>query len=537
MEHLSSPELACELTRMFLERAADPIFILDIEGHFIAVNQAACQHTGYSREELLRMTPQDIDDPASRDKIQERLAQLRRDRQATFEAVHIHRSGRHIPVEMHIQLIEHAGKLFTMNICRDISERQQRELEYHTLVQTTLEGFWLVSAQDGSFLDVNDAYCNMVGHSRQALLSMHISDVEANESAEEVAKHINQVMTKGHDHFETRHRHKDGHLIDIELSVSYSPIRGGVFFTFLRDISRRKRQENDLKMAAAVFDSSSAAIMISDENNRILRVNPAFTAITGYQPDEVIGHNPKILSSGMQTGECYREMWDTLKKNGNWQGELWNRHKDGQVFAEHLSINIIANNDGSTYRHIAVFSDITEKKQAEDKVWHQANYDTITNLPNRRLFLDRLKQEIGKCKRSKLPMALFFIDLDRFKEINDTYGHDAGDQLLSEAARRLQACVRTTDTVARLAGDEFTVILPEISGPDKIESIAQHMLDRLAEPFLIQNSSLQISGSIGIAIYPAQATDLNDLISKADIAMYAAKREGRNCYRCYACNI
>lgn len=536
MERLNFSEVPVELANLLFEHAADPIFILDIQGNFIAVNQAACKHTGYSREELLRMSPRDIDDPASQAKIEDRFAQLMRDHRATFEAVHINRNGKHIPVEMHIQLIEHQGKLYTMNICRDISERKQQEIEYRTLVQTAMDGFW-IATRDGVFLDVNAAYCNMVGYSREELLSMRIGDLEVNESPEQLEQHIQQVMTSGQDHFETRHRHKDGHLIDIELSVSYSTVRDGTFFVFLRDITKRKHRENELRMAAAVFDSSSTAIMISDENNRIIKVNPAFTTITGYLPEEVIGQNPNILSSGLQNIKFYQDMWSCLNTSGIWHGELWNRHKDGQVYAEHLTINAISNKDGSIYRHIAVFSDITEKKQAEDLVWHQANYDSITHLPNRRLFMDRLKQEIGKSRRNHLPMALFFIDLDRFKEVNDTYGHDVGDKLLAEAAQRMHACVRDSDTVARLAGDEFTVILPEMDCQDRIGHIAGQMLEKLSQPFLIQDFSLQISGSIGIALYPEQSTDLNDLLNKADIAMYAAKRQGRNQYSLYSANI
>ncbi len=534
MDNTKQAKVSPEICNLAFEYAADPIFVLDIEGKFIEVNQAACDHTGYSREQLLQMSPRDIDDPDSQAKIAGRFAQLKRDRQATFEAVHIHRSGRRIPVEMHIRLIEREGKMFTLNICRDISERRQKEIEYQSIVQTSIDGFWIASPQDARFLDVNEAYCRMIGYSRDELLSMHIFDVEAIESPEETAAHIRNIMEAGHDSFETRHRHKDGHLIQIEARVSYSEIRGGVFFVFVRDISDRKHHEEELTLAASVFNASSASIVITDADNRIVSVNPAFTTITGYEPHEVIGRTPNILSSGKQSKTFYREMWQSLERDKHWHGELWNRRKDGQLYAEQLTINVIVNKDGSVHRHVAIFSDITEKKQAEDLMWRQANYDTITNLPNRRLFLDRLDQEIKKSRRSTLFLALLFIDLDRFKEVNDTHGHDIGDQLLIEAARRLNSCVRSTDTVARLGGDEFTVILAELTETSKIEMVAGNILDALEQPFLINEVSLQISGSIGIALYPRDATDIGDLITKADIAMYAAKRQGRNCCSFYA---
>lgn len=526
-----------DICDLLFEQAADPIFVLDLAGKFIAVNQAACDHLGYSHDELLQMSPKDIDDPDSQGKIPERFAQLKKDRQATFEAVHIHRSGRRIPVEMHIRLIAHEEKMLTLNICRDISERKQREIEYHTLIQTTTDGFWIASAHDARILDVNDAYCRMVGYTRDELLCMHIFDLEAMESPEETSAHIRKVMETGHDFFETRHRHKDGHLVEIEISVSYSDMRGGVFFTFVRDISERKRHEEELKIATSVFNASSASIVVTDADNRIVSVNPAFTMITGYEPHEVIGRNPNILSSGKQSKEFYHEMWQSLERNQHWHGELWNRRKDGTEYAEQLIINKIINRDGSVHRYVAIFSDITEKKQSEDLMWRQANYDTVTNLPNRRLFLDRLAQEIKKCRRSTSSLALLFIDLDRFKEVNDTHGHHIGDQLLIEAARRLNDCVRSTDTVARLGGDEFTVILTSISATTKVEIVARNIQDALKKPFHINEQELLISGSIGIALFPDDTTDENELMTKADIAMYACKRQGRDRFCFYSSSL
>jgi diguanylate cyclase (GGDEF)-like protein/PAS domain S-box-containing protein len=518
---------------MVFENAADPIFILDITGHFIEVNQAACDHLGYSRDELLRMGPRDVDDPSAQEKIPERFAQLKREGKATFEAVHIRKDGSRVSVEMNIRLVERAGQTITVNICRDISERKQRELEYHALVQTTTDGCWIASARDARILDTNDAFCHMVGYTRDELLSMRITDLEAIESPEETAVHMRKIIETGHDLFETTHRHKDGHLVDIEVSVSFSDIRGGVLIVFVRDITERKSHEDALKLAASVFNASSASIVVTDKDNKIVSVNPAFTEITGYEPHEVIGCNPNILSSGKQSKEFYADMWQSLQRNKSWHGELWNRRKDGQIYAEQLTINVIANKDGSVHRYVAIFSDITEKKHAADLVWRQANYDSVTSLPNRRLFLDRLDQEIKKSRRSTHSLALFFIDLDYFKEVNDTHGHSVGDLLLVEVAKRINACIRSTDTACRLGGDEFTVILTDLADTTRVETIAKNIVDTLKAPFHISELELYVSGSVGIATYPANASSAGELIHRADIAMYASKRQGRDRYCLY----
>lgn len=504
--------------------------MLDASGNFVEVNEAACSHTGYSRAELLQMSPEFLDDEDSRKKIPERMALLMKNGQAAFEAVHIRRDGKHIPVDMHIRMIKQGEQSFTLNICRDVSERKQKEIEYQAIVQTTADGFWIASAHDARILDANDSYCRMVGYTKDELLSMHTYDLEAIESPEETASHISKIMEFGHDQFETRHRHKSGEMVDIEANVSYSEIRGGVFFVFVRDIRQRKNYEEELKLAASVFNASSASIVITDEENRIVSVNPAFTEITGYKPNEVIGRNPNILSSGKQSKAFYRAMWENIKRNQHWQGELWNKRKDGKIYAEQLSINVILNKDGSVHRHIAIFSDITEKKHADDLIWRQANYDLVTNLPNRSLFLDRLESEIKKSQRSSHPLALFFIDLDRFKEVNDSYGHDIGDILLKEVAIRINSCVRSSDTVARLGGDEFTVIIPNISKLSSAEKIAKNILHIMGQPFVLSGHILRISGSIGISVYPDNATDIDHLITRADMAMYESKKQGRNRY-------
>lgn len=300
-----------------------------------------------------------------------------------------------------------------------------------------------------------------------------------------------------------------------------------------RDISEHKETEDRLRLAASIFEHSSEAMLITDSANNIINANPAFTQITGYSVDEVVGKNPRILSSGRQDKTFYREMWHSLSKIGYWQGEVWNRRKNGETYAEWLTINIVFNEEGKVSRHLAFFSDITEKKKAEELIWNHANFDHLTQLPNRRLFRDRLKQEMKMAHRANLGMALLFIDLDRFKEVNDTLGHDAGDALLVEAAKRITECVRESDTVARLGGDEFTVILSRITDTSHVERVAQNIIQRLSEPFVLNGELANSSASIGITFYPSDGLDAEQLIKNADRAMYVAKNKGRNCYGYY----
>lgn len=309
------------------------------------------------------------------------------------------------------------------------------------------------------------------------------------------------------------------------LSIEYEgePAVLGWFY----DITARKQMEEGMQLAAMVYESSSEAITVTDEANRIVAINPAFTQMTGYAPEEVLGLNPKVLSSGRQGAEFYENMWSSLHKTGQWSGEIWNRRKSGEEFVEWLNINTIFNEDGSVHRRVAMFSDITEKKRVDSLIWNQANFDHLTQLPNRRLFYDRLEQEIRKSHRDNVLTALMFIDLDRFKEVNDTLGHHVGDSLLIEAAQRIKHCVRDYDTLARIGGDEFTVILSELNDASDAARVAKNIIDNLSEPFLLQGHEAFVSASIGIAMYPEDAQTVSDLTKHADQAMYVAKQEGR----------
>ena len=321
----------------------------------------------------------------------------------------------------------------------------------------------------------------------------------------------------------------------IFLQTSKVPLRNndneiiGVLGIY-QDITERKRSDESMRLAATIYQSSREAIMVTNEDNLIIEINPAFTRLTGYELAEVIGKDPRIFQSGRHKKTFYQKMWQKLLQDDHWQGEIWDRRKDGAIQAKWLNISVIRNSNHSIYCFVAQFSDITEKKQKDELIQFQANYDPLTSLPNRNLFKDRLRNEIKKSQRSGLLLSLIFIDLDHFKDINDSLGHAAGDQLLKIVAQRIMSCVRETDTVARLGGDEFAVILPDIGNKLRTETISQHIIQELSQPLILDKNRINqyISASIGIAFYPEDGINMEVLMKNADMAMYKAKSEGRN---------
>jgi diguanylate cyclase (GGDEF)-like protein/PAS domain S-box-containing protein len=265
-------------------------------------------------------------------------------------------------------------------------------------------------------------------------------------------------------------------------------------------------------------------------NNHYILVNPAFTRITGYTLEEAIGQSPRIMASGRHDAAFYESMWNSIIESGYWQGEIWDRRKNGEVYPKWLSIVTVKDNHENILNYIAVFSDISERKAADDRIHFMAHYDALTGLPNRVLLHDRIFQAITVAPRFDRKVAILFLDLDRFKTINDTLGHSIGDLLLQSVAERLKSCIRSSDTIARLGGDEFIVVLPDLLEGAYAASVAQKILDIISTPFLIRDVELNTSASIGISLYPDDGRSNEDLIVNADVAMYRSKESGRNNY-------
>ena len=294
------------------------------------------------------------------------------------------------------------------------------------------------------------------------------------------------------------------------------------------DFSSVRRAENALLLAARIMDETPEGILITTADKRIVEVNPAFERTTGYRRDEVVGHDPSILSSGRHEPGFYAEMWHQLAQKGYWQGEIWNRRKNGEIYPEWLSLMTIANNKGKITNYVGIFSDISTHAAIRERLHNLAYYDPLTGLPNRALFQDRLAVVLEQAERNHHPVALMFIDLDRFKEVNDTLGHSLGDVLLARVAERLNDNCRKSDTVARLGGDEFAVILPRIRDANDAASIAEKLNQALLPPFELNGSEVHIRGSFGISLYPQDGRESESLLKYADMAMYHAKSAGQD---------
>jgi diguanylate cyclase (GGDEF)-like protein/PAS domain S-box-containing protein len=333
--------------------------------------------------------------------------------------------------------------------------------------------------------------------------------------------------------FEATHPAADGTLRHVDFQLHPILDEAGKLALALAeggDITDRHRVEEQRRLALRVYQSSHDGIMITDTEGIILDVNQAFCDLTGYARDEAIGASSRMLRSGHHDKDFFKQIFDTIAREDHWLGEIWNRTKAGAISVVLMTISAVRDSIGELTHYVGVFTDITQRKESEQRLEHLAHHDALTDLPNRSLFRDRLHQAIKNSRRDNQALALLFIDLDRFKEVNDTLGHIAGDQLLVEAARRITACMRNSDTVARLGGDEFTVLLQGVEDRDSAAGIARDVLETLAAPFVLDQEVVSISASIGIALCPEDADDPDTLTNAADQAMYDAKGMGRNRY-------
>ena len=324
--------------------------------------------------------------------------------------------------------------------------------------------------------------------------------------------------------------------------LSLSDILSNIEYEYVHELQVALRERDEallksnyhLRLADRVFESTLDSVMVTDLNGVIERVNPAFTQLTGYTQSEVVGRTARLLSSGRQGPAFYKEMWNQLLTHGHWKGEIWNRRKNGELYLEYLCVSGIYNQAGQCTHFAAIFSDITHRRMAEERLNHLAMHDALTDLPNRTLFSERLKQAIARAKRAAKRVAVMFLDLDRFKLINDTMGHGIGDETLKVIAMRLKEAIRESDTVARLGGDEFTIIIEDIDDIRHVAQIAQALLNVVGQPIDAGGRSVFVTPSIGISIYPDDGTDQKQLLIQADRAMYEAKDEGKNNFRFFA---
>lgn len=389
---------------------------------------------------------------------------------------------------------------------------------------------------NGKWLKVPPTLTELLGYSQQELLHQRFLKSVHPADRQNCIERTRQLLDGKARSLETEIRMlpRDGRVVWIYINSSLVLDDVGrplYVLAFIRDITPHKHQEEELRLAARLFESSGEGIMVTDANRTIISVNAAFTELTGYPPEEVLGKTPQVLRSGRHDEAFYRNMYRSLERTGQWQGEIWNRKRDGTLVPELMTISAVTDEKGNVTHYVGMFRDISELKHYEDLLEQRANYDSLTGLPNRGLFFDRLSHGMEKALRSRRRLAVLFVDLDNFKEINDTLGHETGDELLKEVTGRLTDCTRSEDTVARLGGDEFVVLMEDIDNSNDAADSALRIKRAISRSLTIAGRRLRVSCSIGISVFPEDGRRADALVKNADTAMYQAKQAGRNRYR------
>lgn len=427
---------------------------------------------------------------------------------------------------------------------KDIDQRKKIELSLQlresrlSAITEAIPDTLLVLDEDGLYLEVAPAKKEMHSSVLIARIGQNVHDVLLKKEAERFMAFIRQTLASNSPQFIEYTLHCidgikvfEGHArrLGIQLNGKQAVV------VLARDVTQRVDDEQELRIAAAAFETQQGMI-ITDEFNRILRVNQAFSTITGYSSEEAVGQKTSLLSSERQSPAFYQSMWQQLKATDRWQGEIWNRRKNGEIFPEWLSISAVRNTQGEVINYVASIDDTSERKAAEERIQHLAFFDGLTDLPNRSLLLDRLQHALDGCARSGECAALMFLDLDGFKNINDLHGHHIGDKVLRLAAVRLKNSVLVSDTVARLGGDEFVVLLEHLNKqPEQaamqVEQATTLLLATLAMPYQIDGLELRSSASIGVTLFNDGSCSIDELVQRADLSMYEAKVAGKNTVR------
>lgn len=426
--------------------------------------------------------------------------------------------------------------------------------QYKQIIIDSAEFSMITTSTDGTIKSFNAVAQRLLGYTEEELAGkatpavFHDAD-EIAARAKVLSKQLSRKIEPGFEVFVVRTRlglrdendwtyiAKDQTRIPVRLAVTALRSESGQISGFLgiaQDITEKRETEQSLKLSKQVIEHAGEAIMITDAEQNILDVNPMYSKLMGYTLEEVRGKTPDIHSSGKHDQDFYQALWKQVNEQGQWYGEIWNRNKNGVLIPTRQQISTIRNEQGEVVNYIWIFNDISAQKKTEEQLQQLAYFDALTGLPNRTLFRDRFHHQMQISRRNKSRFALMYLDLDRFKNVNDTLGHEVGDQLLIEVAKRISSCVRESDTVSRLGGDEFTVILPDLNDSTAIATVAQNIIDQLQHVFNLNQHEVYIGASVGITIYPDDASNFNNLNKNADIAMYKAKQEGRGQYRFFS---
>jgi diguanylate cyclase (GGDEF)-like protein/PAS domain S-box-containing protein len=534
---------ALHFTRFSVEAASESIFWITPDARIVDVNAAACRALGYTREELLQLGVSDVDTHYNAEVWPQHFAELRQCGSLTFESQQRTKEGRLFSVEVAANYVKHGNDERNCAFVRDITERKRAEQglrlseqRYRFSLEVTGQIGWSC-LPDGQVEDA-PMWRQYSGQSLEEAVGWKWLDAIHPEDRESANEAVSIAVAQQCDYStEYRLRRADGVYRNFM-------VRGVLLFNddgspkewvgTCIDITERTQAEGKLQLAASVFSHAREGITITNAQGIIIDVNEAFTRITGYSREEAIGQNPRILSSGRQDQCFYATMWNALTEQGHWSGEIWNRRKNGEVFAEMLTISSVMDAQGNTQQYVALFSDITAIKAHQSQLEHIAHFDALTNLPNRVLLADRLEQAMAQAQRRGQQLAVTYLDLDGFKAINDQHGHETGDQVLIALATRMKQAQREVDTLARIGGDEFVAVLIDLDDVADSLPMLTRLLGAAAESVQVGHLSLKVSASLGVTFYPqANDIDADQLLRQADQAMYQAKVAGKNRYHVF----
>lgn len=422
------------------------------------------------------------------------------------------------------------------HIRRQAEKLEEKEELYNLVFENSDDGVLLLDLDEFRYIDCNQQALKMLGFSIKAdILSKLPGDIspryqpDGQKSKDKAKAMCTLAMTKGGQHFDWQHINIHGELIWAAVSLVPVLIKGvKVIYVVWRDIHEQKILEAKQRLSARVFNDAREAIVIIDSNKRFTDVNPAFTELMKYSLADVVGKGGGVIHSDKHTESFYQNIWQCVASEGYWRGEVWYKSKCGGLRPCLLTVSSILNDDGIVVNYLAMIADIRESKAQQETLKQLAHYDPLTGLPNRALFADRFQQAVAQSKRSEMPLAVCFMDLDSFKPVNDNFGHDVGDKVLKEVARRISMCIREEDTVSRQGGDEFALLLAAFESASQCEQVVSRILKSLAKPYLIDSYSHSITASCGVALYPNDHEDLDGLMRQADQAMYLSKRDGKN---------
>lgn len=530
---------ASRLAASVFAHSSDLIAVTDGQGRVITVNPALEQGLGFSAQELLgRRLGEWIPGQPMPPALVEMWAALGSQGRWQGEVQERRKDGTLLSGWLAVDAIrDHYGQVVNyVGVLRDLSRLQDDAATIRRLSLAVEQSptSIVITSLEPTIEYGNPEFFRSTGYSAQELLGANPSILQSGQtpaatySAMWSALHAGQVW-----HGEFFNRRKDGSLFTVQATIAPLTDTAGRTTHYLgiqQDITARKATEQALRLAASVIAQTYEGVMVCDAQLRIIDTNPAFTRITGYTREEVLGRNPGMLSSGRKNRTQYKAMWEALRSCGHWQGELWNRRRDGSIYAAASTLNVVCDAQGQVTHYIDVFSDITERKHKQEHLELLAHFDPLTRLPNRVLLADRMAQGLARAQRERRHLGVCFMDLDGFKAVNDTYGHEVGDELLVIVARRLESHVRADDTVARLGGDEFVILFNCIHEIGECERAAARLLAAVREPIVLNSGqhTVQVGASMGITLYPQDGTDADTLLRCADQAMYQAKQAGRN---------